>query len=395
MSRGVADAQLRVWAPQGAQVLFVRQVSPTVEDLTSRRGRGEPADRRLPDRRLGRRVPRLPRRRPAGRPRPIGQEQLAARVQLAVGDEVVAQGLVKAKWSDDDELTTRIDPAGRPLHRPDRARRGDPGGPGGQGGRRRGDRDHQARPGRPARRGDRQRGGHRRLRKVVDIEDVDTGTVRLKRAVDKADEMALDTASTKTTAGPQVSMKPAPNGHESAADRLLRRLRGADAADAARRCRGSRAPRPGDTSRLPVRRPRDAGGRRRPGLPELRAPNVADALFCEACGYDFTTGTMPRTAAGAAADADADAAAPLRRRRRARQHAPAAGRRRLGGGALDRPGLVRRAGQPRPAALARAAGRRPAAATPRCWSAGSRAAATSIPTSTAATTTASAAGRPS
>jgi secreted protein with Ig-like and vWFA domain len=37
MSRGVADAQLRVWAPQGAQVLFVRQVSPTVEDLTSRR----------------------------------------------------------------------------------------------------------------------------------------------------------------------------------------------------------------------------------------------------------------------------------------------------------------------------------------------------------------------
>ena len=28
MSRGVADAQLRVWAPQGAQVLFVRQVAP-------------------------------------------------------------------------------------------------------------------------------------------------------------------------------------------------------------------------------------------------------------------------------------------------------------------------------------------------------------------------------
>ena len=38
-----------------------------------------------------------------------------------------------------------------------------------------------------------------RLRKVVDIDNVETGTVRLKRAVDKADEMALDTASTKTT----------------------------------------------------------------------------------------------------------------------------------------------------------------------------------------------------
>ena len=38
-----------------------------------------------------------------------------------------------------------------------------------------------------------------KLRKVVDIEDADTGTVRLKRGIDKLDEMALDTASTKTT----------------------------------------------------------------------------------------------------------------------------------------------------------------------------------------------------
>ena len=38
-----------------------------------------------------------------------------------------------------------------------------------------------------------------RLRKVVDIDDPGTGTVRLRRDVEKADEMALDTASTKTT----------------------------------------------------------------------------------------------------------------------------------------------------------------------------------------------------
>ena len=38
-----------------------------------------------------------------------------------------------------------------------------------------------------------------KLRKVVDIDDAETGTVRLKRGVAKADEMALDTASTKTT----------------------------------------------------------------------------------------------------------------------------------------------------------------------------------------------------
>ena len=40
----------------------------------------------------------------------IGQEQLAARVQLAVNDQMVAQSLVKARWSDDEGLTTRINP---------------------------------------------------------------------------------------------------------------------------------------------------------------------------------------------------------------------------------------------------------------------------------------------
>jgi len=30
--------------------------------------------------------------------------------------------------------------------------------------------------------------------------------------------------------------------------------------------------------------------------PNCAVANLADALFCEACGYDFTTGTMPRSA---------------------------------------------------------------------------------------------------
>jgi hypothetical protein len=38
-----------------------------------------------------------------------------------------------------------------------------------------------------------------RLRKVVDIQDPDTGTVRLKKSASKIDEMSLDTASTKTS----------------------------------------------------------------------------------------------------------------------------------------------------------------------------------------------------
>ena len=38
----------------------------------------------------------------------------------------------------------------------------------------------------------------KQLQAVVDVDDPATGTVRLRRAVDDADEMALDTRSTKT-----------------------------------------------------------------------------------------------------------------------------------------------------------------------------------------------------
>jgi hypothetical protein len=37
------------------------------------------------------------------------------------------------------------------------------------------------------------------LRNVVDVQDAETGTVKLKAQVAKEDEMALDTRSTKTT----------------------------------------------------------------------------------------------------------------------------------------------------------------------------------------------------
>jgi hypothetical protein len=36
------------------------------------------------------------------------------------------------------------------------------------------------------------------LRKVVEVEDADTGTVRVRRDVDALDEMELDTRSTRT-----------------------------------------------------------------------------------------------------------------------------------------------------------------------------------------------------
>jgi hypothetical protein len=198
MARGVADAQLRVWTPQGAQVLFVRQVSPTVEDLTSRRVEVNPLTGAYPtgawsdesrDYHVGVRVAA----------KAIGQEQLAARVQLALGEDVAAQGLVKATWSNNSELTTRIDQ--QVAHYTGQTElasmiqeglaakaAGD-------------EATATTKLGRAvqlaAETGNDE--ATSKLRKVVDIDDEKEGTVRLKAAVNKADEMALDTASTKTT----------------------------------------------------------------------------------------------------------------------------------------------------------------------------------------------------
>ena len=90
-------------------------------------------------------------------------------------------------------------PAGRPLHRADRAGLDDPGGARGEGV---GDEaTATTKLGRAvqlaAETGNDE--ATSKLRKVVDIDNEAEGTVRLKRTVDKADEMALDTASTKTT----------------------------------------------------------------------------------------------------------------------------------------------------------------------------------------------------
>ncbi|WP_375426600.1 VWA domain-containing protein [uncultured Friedmanniella sp.] len=198
MSRGVAEAQLRVWAPQGAQVLFVRQVSPTVEDLTARRVTVNPLTGGYPTGSWGdeSRDYHVAVRLSA---KAIGQEQLGARVQLAVGDQVVASGLVKARWSDDDSLTTRINPA--VAHYTGQTELADAIQQG-LAAKAAGDVETATtKLGRAvqlaAATGNEE--ATSRLRKVVDIDDQDTGTVRLKRAVERADEMALDTASTKTT----------------------------------------------------------------------------------------------------------------------------------------------------------------------------------------------------
>ena len=198
MARGVASADLRVWAPQGSQVLFVRQVAPTVEDLTHRRAEVNPLTGAYPtgswgdesrDYHVAVRVAS----------KPVGSEQLAARVQLAVNGEVVSSGLVKAKWSDDESLTTRINPeVAHYTGQTELAAAIQEG----LAAKASGDEaTATVKLGRAVQLAQ-QTGNEEatsRLRKVVEIDDEEHGTVRLKRNTSTLDEMALDTASTKTT----------------------------------------------------------------------------------------------------------------------------------------------------------------------------------------------------
>ncbi|WP_454049831.1 VWA domain-containing protein [Cellulomonas sp. Marseille-Q8402] len=199
MARGVAAADLRVWAPQGGQVLFVRQVAPTVEDLTPRRTEVNPLTGAYPTGSWGdeSRDFHVAVRLPASRG--LGQEQLAARVQLVIGDEIQAQGLVKAKWTDDSALSAKINPeVAHYTGQTELAQAIQDGLAAKAAGD---DRTATAKLGRAAQLAA-ETGNEEatsKLRKVVEIDEPATGKVRLKKAVDKLDEMALDTASTKTT----------------------------------------------------------------------------------------------------------------------------------------------------------------------------------------------------
>jgi hypothetical protein len=188
MGRGVANGELRVWTPQGAQLLFVRQVAPNLEDLSARRTSVNPLTGSYPTGAWGdeSREYHVAVRVAS---KPVGSEQLAARVQLSVRDQVVASALVKARidpavahYTGQTELASAIQDglAAKAV--------GD-------------DATATVKLGRAvqlaASTGNDE--ATAKLRKVVEIDDQNEGTVRLKRGVDRLDEMALDTASTKTT----------------------------------------------------------------------------------------------------------------------------------------------------------------------------------------------------
>ncbi|MGW3338213.1 vWA domain-containing protein [Streptomyces sp. NPDC001009] len=203
MSKGVADVALRVWTPVGTSIKFVKQVAPNVEELTGRRTEAGPRAGDYPtgswgdesrDYHLCVEVPA------AG----LGQEMLAARVSLVVPQpdgsvqNLGAQGLVRAVWTDDMAASTSLN--SQVAHYTGQAELAQAI----QEGldlRKAGDMDGAtAKLGRAV-----QLAGvsgnadtAKLLAKVVDVVDAPTGTVRLKAKVAEADEMTLETRSTKT-----------------------------------------------------------------------------------------------------------------------------------------------------------------------------------------------------
>ncbi|MEV0776760.1 VWA domain-containing protein [Streptomyces sp. NPDC050433] len=202
MGKEVADVALRLWTPVGVEIKFVKQVAPTVEELTERRTDANPRAGDYPtgswgdesrDYHVCVQVPE------AG----VGQEMLAARVSLILPaadgtSQVLSQGLVRAVWTDDMVASTSINP--QVAHYTGQAELAQVIQQGLEA-RKSGDFDGAtAKLGRAVQLASDSGNADtaKLLSKVVDVVDAATGTVRLKAKVADADEMTLETRSTKT-----------------------------------------------------------------------------------------------------------------------------------------------------------------------------------------------------
>jgi len=201
MAKEVAGIALRVWTPQRATVRFIKQVAPAVEDLTGRRAQAAPQAGDYPTGAWGAES-RDYHMCVDVEPGAAGQEMLAARVSLtlstASGSQTLGRGLVRAIWTDDEALSTRI--SRHVAHYTGQAELAQAIQDGIEA-RKAGDEDTAA-----ARLGRAVALAHesgnkdtaKLLAKVVDVIDPASGTIRLKAKVADADEMMLDTRSTKT-----------------------------------------------------------------------------------------------------------------------------------------------------------------------------------------------------
>lgn len=113
MAKQVADVALQVWTPQHAAIRFVKQVAPMVDDLTVRRTQVTPQKGDYPTGAWGPGESRDYHVCVEVQPGGVGgPEMLAARVSLVYatpdGPQTLGQGNVRAIWTDDEALSTKI-----------------------------------------------------------------------------------------------------------------------------------------------------------------------------------------------------------------------------------------------------------------------------------------------
>jgi hypothetical protein len=149
MGKEVADVALRLWTPVGTAIKFVKQVAPTVEELTERRTEAGPRAGDYPTGSWG----------DESRDYHVCVEHYTGQAELA---QVIQQGLDLRKAGDVDGATAKL---GRAVQLASSSGNADTA---------------------------------KLLAKVVDVVDAAAGTVRLKAKVAEADEMTLETRSTKT-----------------------------------------------------------------------------------------------------------------------------------------------------------------------------------------------------
>ena len=197
MGKATGNVSLRLWTPQGASVAFVRQVAPTIEELT---GRAVQVDARTAD-------------YPTStwglesrdyhvcinvHPGEMGDEMLAGRVSLVEGDETRAHALVKAIWTEDQQLSTHINR--EVAHYTGQAELAECIQEGLEA-RKEGDLATATfKLGRAVKLAAESGndGTMKLLQAVVEVDDPATGTIRLRHDVATVDEMSLDTRSTIT-----------------------------------------------------------------------------------------------------------------------------------------------------------------------------------------------------
>jgi von Willebrand factor type A C-terminal domain/von Willebrand factor type A domain len=202
MGKTVSDVSLRLWTPTGAKVLFCKQVSPEIVDVTNR---AKVVSERIVDYPTGAWGSNESRdyhfciQINAGN---VGDEMLAGRASLITqtnGRETkITEAKILATWTEDEAKTAKIDR--RVAHYTGQA-----------------ELSQFIQEGLEARAqgnidvatvklGKAVKLAHdsgneataKLLRSVVDVEDAAAGTVRIKRTVAKEDEMMLETRSTKT-----------------------------------------------------------------------------------------------------------------------------------------------------------------------------------------------------